>query len=118
MEFARLLKAETDNTAPVKVFAVILSQIMRREKKATMHIYRVSHGYWKRIFDSPAAIIHNLLTQIRSGVVPAAIRSTTYKSRFEDVFEFMDVLILARAKTRFSHSHHADDVISSLASAA
>jgi len=52
---------------------------MRREKKnAAIHIYRVRHGCRQHIFDSPAAIIRNLLARIPDGDVLAAIRSTTY----------------------------------------
>lgn len=79
-----------------------------RKKNSTIciNMYRARHGCWQHIFDSPAAIIHNLLARIpNSDQMPAAIRSSTYKSRSKDVFGFMGVLIFARRKEPVSLRH-------------
>lgn len=110
VKFSKLLTREERNIHRAKTFAIILLQIMRHEKRknSTIYInmYRVRHGCWQHIFDSPAAIIRNLLARIPNGArMPAAIRSTTYKSRSKDVFGFMDVLIFARRREPVSLRH-------------
>lgn len=110
VKFSKLLTREERNIHRAKTFAIILLQIMHHEKKKfdDMHKYvsRPSRLLRQHIFDSPAAIIRNLLARIPNGArMPAAIRSTIYKSRSKDVFGFMDVLIFARRREPVSLRH-------------
>lgn len=67
------------------------------KKNAAIHIY-VCHGCRQHIFDSPAAIIRNLLARIPDDDVLAAIRSITYINPVSKTYGgFMDLLIFIRA---------------------
>jgi len=70
-----------------------------REKNAVIYIYHVCYRCQQHIFDFPAAIIRNLLTRIPGWwYVSRDSIHHLYKSRFEDVFGFMGLLIFARGK--------------------
>jgi len=65
------------NLTRVGQLSLLFSRKLCEKKNAAIHIYHVRHGCRQHIFDSPAAIIRNLLARIPDGDVLAAIRSTT-----------------------------------------